>query len=749
MENGIAGAKTYIHALLERTVADVPTVEQALSALVELEPSEAVAWLVKEEQAARELCTPAVLSRLLDRIASAALDRKDSQLTLDLIPLIRRYADIVRPDTAAAVGWALPVASRGGEVREFVATVLKREPQHIKLLRVASEMAVCSDDWPEAHRLLTRLAQADDSQATVHYVYRTRSGLPRAGGPLVRAALLSSFTVDALVPYLDLEFRILGLVPELYVGPFNSWAQEVIGEDSALRRFNPEIVFLAVSIDDLVSGLAGIPPASLLDDMGRSAVDQVLAIARRFTTWSDATLIVHSFHSAYRSPLGVLEGRVARARGRWLAELNARLADGLQMLPRAYLLDMNELLLYRSGGTLDNPKMRYLARMRLGDRVLHEVARAYGRYVAPLKGLTRKCVVVDLDNTLWGGTVGEDGPHGIKLGTTSPGAEYQDFQRYLLSLTERGFLLAINSKNNPEDALEVIRSHGDMILREEAFSAIRINWRPKTENMESIAEELNIGIDSMVFLDDNPHERELMRQILPQVLTPDLPADPSLYRQTVEMLPQLQRFVVTEEDRTRTDQYRSKRHRDQERAAAQSLEEYLHSLEISVQIMQATDATLVRVQQLFERTNQFNLTARHYERGQLAALARDPGWQLYTLRARDRFGDHGLVVTALVRIEADRWTMDSFLMSCRVIGFGLETALLAEISEDARSAGATTLVGEYIGTKKNLPARDFYPRHGFTNTSTGEEGVTRWQRTLSEGTVARPPWINLEAPHEA
>src|SRR5262249_21717315 len=152
----------------------------------------------------------------------------------------------------------------------------------------------------------------------------------------------------------------------------------------------------------------------------------------------------------------------------------------------------------------DNAKMRYLARMRLGDRVLSEVACAYARYVGPLKGLRRKCVVLDLDNTLWGGIVGEDGPHGVKLGDTAPGIEYQDFQRYLLSLTERGFLLAINSKNNPEDALAVIHSHEGMVLREDAFSAIRINWRPKTENMASIAEELNIGLDSMVFLDDNP-----------------------------------------------------------------------------------------------------------------------------------------------------------------------------------------------------------------------------------------------------
>jgi FkbH-like protein len=733
----------YVLSRIEGAVANGPTIEQALLALVQLEPAEAAAWLLTAEQTARATCTAATLSRVLETLVTVSLARGRTLLTVDLVTLTCTYADVVLPDTAAAVAWATPAVQRGDDIRELVATVLKRAPQHAKLLRVASEMAVCAHDGPEAYRVLTRLAQADDSQATVHYVYRTRAELPSAGGPHVRAALLSSFTVDALVPYVDLEFRNLGLAPELYVAPFNSWAQEVIADDSGLRRFNPQIAFLAVSIDDLVPELAGTPSASLLDDAGRAAVEQVLAVAERFAVWSDATLVVHSFHSVYRSPLGILEGRVEPARARWLGELNARLAKGLHALPRTYLLEMNDLLLHRWGGTLDNPKMRYFARMRLGDRILGEVARAYARYVAPLKGLTRKCVVVDLDNTLWGGIVGEEGLHGIKLGNTSPGIEYQDFQRYLFSLTERGFLLAINSKNNPEDALEVIRSHEGMILREEAFSAIQINWRLKTENMVSLAEELNIGLDSMVFLDDNPYERELMRQILPEVLTPDLPADPSLYRQTVELLPQLQSLVVTEEDRNRVHQYQSKRQRDQLRATTQSLEEYLHSIEIAVEITQATEATLPRVHQLFERTNQFNLTAQRYEAGQLATFARDPGWRFYTLRARDRFGDHGLVATALVRAEDKRWTVDSLLMSCRVFGYGVETALLAVVSEDARAAGANTLIGDYIETKKNSPARDFYLHHGFTTEGT-VGGVTRWRRPLTEGSVALPAWIKVE-----
>jgi FkbH-like protein len=371
------------------------------------------------------------------------------------------------------------------------------------------------------------------------------------------------------------------------------------------------------------------------------------------------------------------------------------------------------------------------------------MARRYAGYIAPLKGLTRKCVVVDLDNTLWGGVVGEDGPRGIHLGDTAPGVEYQDFQRYLAALSARGVLLAVNSKNNPEDALEVIRSHEGMVLREAAFSAVRVNWRPKPENMVSIAEELSLGLDALVFLDDSPEERALMRDSLPQVLTPEMPTDPALYRQTVEALPQLQSLVVTETDLTRVEQYRARRQREQARDGATSVEEFLHSLEITLQIAPADDSTLARVHQLFQRTNQFNLTTRRHGLEQLTAWARDPGWRLYTVRSRDRFGDHGLVAVALVRLDPATWVIDSFVMSCRVISYGVETALLATVCEAATSAGAGTVIGEFVETRKNLPARDFYARHGFAADGSAD-GVTRWTLALPGGAVQRPAWVALE-----
>ncbi|UCF19809.1 MAG: HAD family hydrolase [Gemmatimonadota bacterium] len=742
-DSRLGGLPSDLLEQLVKAATKASTAPQAIAALAELDPSEAVAWLLVNEQLARALCPAGELGKLVDTVVRASLGDSNGARVSNLAQLASRYADIVGADTVAALAVELPYEKPGAGVKETLARVLERQPGHAGLLRAAVDRALRGHDSAEAHRLLTELGRADDSQATLHYIWRRRGSLQPSGGPPVRVAFMSSFTVDPLAHYLDLECRGLGLEPEIYVTPFNSWAQEIIGEDSGLRRFDPEVAFLSVAIDDLITETSGSPAQAQLDEAGATAVGRILAAASQFSDWSDGVLVVHGFHSAFADPYGILGGRAGKSRSAWLADLDAELAEGLSRFPRAFLLNMAEIFARRPGGSYDNPKMRHMASMRLCGPVVGEVARAYTRYIAPAKGLTRKCVVLDLDNTLWGGIVGEDGPHGIRLGGTSPGSEYQEFQRFLLSLTERGFLLAINSKNNPEDALEVVRSHEAMVLREDVFSAMRINWLPKPENMKSLAEELNIGIDSLIFIDDNPNERAIMRQALPQVLVPEMPNDPSLYRSTVEALPQLQKLTVTEEDRTRTQLYRAKRQRDQTRLGAGSLDEYLESLEIAVSIGQVDEASLARVHQLFQRTNQFNLTTRRYTAGELGAVARDPTCRLYALKARDRFGDHGLVATALVRTENGTWIVDSFLMSCRVIGYGVETALLATLSEDARAAGAKELIGEYIETAKNAPARDFYPRHGFTEL--GAQGqATRWQRSLADELTVPPKWIRLE-----
>lgn len=659
--------------------------------------------------------------------------------------LLERFGPALSPAAAAALIERLDPAARPAKLVDLVRKHGAGRGRTAATVRALTKLAREAGDDAGAHRLLTELGQLDPSLGTVASILRTRKDLAPDGGQPVRIAVLSSYTIDQVVPYLDLECRAIGLSPEIYLAPFNTWAREVLDPGAQLRRFEPDLAFLSVSIDDLIPELAGSPPEADLIDLGAQAIDRIVTAARHFTEWAAKPLVVHTLHSAQRGPLGTMEGREGPGRAGWLAGLNDQLGAALRTLPRTYLVDVTDVLL-RSGAGPDNPKLRHLAGMRIPPAAMPELARSYVRFVAPQKGLTRKCVVLDLDNTLWGGVVGEDGPHGIKLGMTSPGSEYVEFQRFLATLPQRGLLLAVCSKNNPDDALEVIRGHESMVLREDAFSAVRINWRPKPENLASIAEELNIGIDSLVFIDDNPDERELMRQLLPQVLTVEMPRDPSLYRSTVEALPQIQTLAVTAEDRLRVGQYRANRQREVQRVSAGSVDDYLKSLEVTVAIAPISEALLPRVAQLFQKTNQFNVTTRRYDAADLGRFAApDSGWRCYTLKAGDRFGDHGLVAVALTRTGSEAWTVDSFLMSCRVIGYGIETALMATIAADAVAGGATRLDGEFIVTKKNVPARDIYERHGFSRAET-VDGLERWERSLSDGGVAFPAWINRTTP---
>ena len=692
-----------------------------------------------------EFLTPVELSSTITQ-ALANFDGDAALRQIAALRLITRYARTLTASVAAdtigiAAGTVLGLVDTS-DLDAALATVLARFPTSPALLRAAIKRAQADGRRDDLDRLLTRLGHADRSLATVSLVHRLRVASGDPSSQIAKIALLSSYTIDQLIPYVDLACRTLGVRPEIYVAPFNSWTRDVVDATSGLHAFGPQIAFLAISIDDLIPELSKLLAADRLTGAGHVAVERVETVARAFADrYPGVPLVVHNFHSAFSGPLGILDGRSSESRTQWLARTNAALADRLRALPSCYVLDVAGTVASAGEALVDNPKLRHLAAMRLVPAALAPIADAYVRYIAPLVGLTRKCVVLDLDNTLWGGVVGEDGKDGIRLSATSQGSEFVEFQAFLKSLAARGILLALNSKNNPADALEVIRTHDAMVLRESDFSAIRINWLPKSENMISIANELNIGVDSLVFVDDNPDERERMRQLLPAVLTVDMPKDPSLYRAVLERLPELQTLAITEDDGERVERYRESKRREAAQATSQSVEAYLQSLQISVAIGAATKSTIARVAQLFAKTNQFNATTRRYSVADVERFASDPSYRLLTLQSQDRFGEHGLVAVALVRATANRWTIDSFLMSCRVIGYGIEGALIANIARRARVAGASDVCGEFIPTAKNVPASDLFARHGFTRRADLAD-VQCWQLDLSK-VSPEPAWITV------
>jgi FkbH-like protein len=371
------------------------------------------------------------------------------------------------------------------------------------------------------------------------------------------------------------------------------------------------------------------------------------------------------------------------------------------------------------------------------------------RYLRAHRGPARKCLVLDLDDTLWGGVVGEDGPDGVALGGDPLGKAHVLFQREVVRLQRRGVLLAICSRNNEADALAVFETRSEMLLHLDDFAAVRINWSPKPENVLAIATELDIGLDSVVFWDDSPAERARMRAALPQVLTPEVPSDPALLRQALVEMTVFDSLALTGEDMDRTRFYAEqavrRRLEDSHRRSGR-LDDYLADLRTVVEIAPATRPSLPRVAQLIAKTNQFNLVPRRLTEAEVEGLHAS-GRLVHTLRVADRFGDSGLVGVAIAGPSPARaavWEIDVLLLSCRVIGRRVESALLHRLAQDARDAGATRLVGRYVATERNRPARDCYRDHGFRRLSGDPAGGGElWELDLEKATVEVPRWLEV------
>lgn len=322
----------------------------------------------------------------------------------------------------------------------------------------------------------------------------------------------------------------------------------------------------------------------------------------------------------------------------------------------------------------------------------------------------KKCIVLDLDNTLWGGVIGEDGLQNIALSLTPPGAGFIAFQQALRDLYDRGIILAINSSNNPEDALAVIRTHPNMILKEHHFAAMRINWQDKVQNMRELAAELNIGLDSIVFLDDSPLNRESMRTFLPEVATPDLPLDPMQYAKFLHTLPYFKGGAITDEDKMRGNLYVTERLRKEAEKEFESREAFLKSLDTELEVFEDDSTALSRLSQLTEKTNQFNTKKRPMSEAELEAFMQDGAYAVFHARAIDQYGDHGIIAFALVQKGGERWHIESLLMSCRVINRGIEDAFIAAISKRAHASGAQGIGITFEPSDKNEPAKIFVER---------------------------------------
>jgi FkbH-like protein len=348
---------------------------------------------------------------------------------------------------------------------------------------------------------------------------------------------------------------------------------------------------------------------------------------------------------------------------------------------------------------------------------------------------------LDLDNTLWGGVVGEEGVDGIQLGPNYPGNAFMEFQRGIQGLRARGIVLGLASKNNPQDVDEVFATHASMVLGRGDFAAVEVHWEPKSESLQRIAKALNIGLDHIVFADDNPAECEHVRLLLPAVTVIQLPPRPEDYVKALFEDGWFDALSLSGEDLQRSALYERRAQAEILRESTSDLAGFYRDLDMVLSIAPVHAKTLGRVAQLTMKTNQFNATTRRYTEAEVARRMGDPAWTLLAVSVADRFGDNGLVGVIMAFLEDGVLTIDTFLLSCRVIGRTVETAMLAQLCEVGSSGGAKSLRGVIVPTPKNEPARDLFERHGFTQESVDGDGVAAWLLNLETSSIPCPEWF--------
>jgi FkbH-like protein len=610
--------------------------------------------------------------------------------------------------------------------------------------RARAAEALAQGEPERAARWLARLLESAPTAANAGYVNSRFAELStRLQLPVLKVAVLRSFTVEPLVPLVQARCYAAGLRTEWLVGGFNAYVQEILDASSELYRFEPHVIFLAVRAGDLSPALTR--DVAGLDREGRVAetaaavgrLEQLLAQLRSKTS---ATIVVHNFEQEPYPAGGVLDAQSAFSQRDAIAAINRGLVEAARTHSGVYVLDYSELVA-RFGrlGWTDNFK-RLTMSLPLSSSSLNHLADEYTRYLRPLSGKVCKAVAVDFDNTLWGGVIGEDGIDGIRLGPEYPGSAHLELQRALLDLQARGILICACSKNNAAEAMAVLEQHPAMLLRPDRFAALEINWDDKAVNLRRIAAALDIGLDAIAFLDDNPSEREWVREQVPDVHVLELPRDVVGYAEAVRSSPLFERLSLSDEDRVRTRQYAEQRQRARVAGSAGSLEEFLSSLQMVATFRDLDRQTLPRVSQLTLKTNQFNLTTRRYPEAELAGLGNDPAITVRSLQLEDRFGDNGIVGVLITRARQDAWEIDTLLLSCRVIGRTAETAMLADAAGRARAAGARWLEGWCIPTAKNVPARDCYERHGFVRIEERNDAIL-WRLDLTATSIDPPRCI--------
>ena len=534
----------------------------------------------------------------------------------------------------------------------------------------------------------------------------------------IKVALLSSFTINGLSESLKVKCSEKQISCLTYVGGYNQYNQEILNEESELYKFFPDVTFLILDTRSIFGDLFHFPYSitkSERKNFVEEKINELENLIEKFNETTTSKLVITNLGLPHYSPYGIAEMNTSYSFHDAIIDFNKKLKDKVLEMNSVHIFDFFKFVIKHGETNVFNFQNYLFGDIKIALDYIPHLATELIAYIISFLGLTKKCIVVDLDNTLWGGIVGEDGFDGIRLGPQPPGNAFVEFQKYLKALTQRGIILAINSKNNFDDAIHVIRDHPHMVLREEDFACMKINWDDKVTNMKAISEELNLGSDSFVFFDDDPINREFVKENMPEITTPNLPHDPSRYSEVIHVLHDFSVLQVTDEDKNRGKMYLQQKHRDESQKSSSNLVEFLKTLNLKINIKKADSFTIPRISQLTMKTNQFNLTTKRYQEEEIKKISEQDKMLIGCAQIQDKFGDNGITgVFIIEKTNFDEWFLDTFLLSCRVMGREVEKAILYYIINEARENNVKRLKAKFIPTAKNKPIENLLPDSKFT-----------------------------------
>lgn len=546
-----------------------------------------------------------------------------------------------------------------------------------------------------------------------------------------KIAVLGGSTTHDVAGALELFLLDLGIEPAFYQSEYGRYFEDAMFPNPELEAFAPDLIVVYTSNRNIRQAPAVRHSEAEADALFEGELARFRAMWERLQATYRCPVIQNNFELPFYRLLGNRDSTDARGRTHFTNRLNAAFAAYAVAHPGFYIHDLCYLAGDYGLRAFSDPAAWNMYKYCCAVEAIPHVAFSLSHIVGSIYGKNKKAMVLDLDNTLWGGVVGDDGVDGISIGEETPAAQsYSAFQRYIKEHKDIGVMLAVSSKNDRDNAIAGLL-HPAGVLRPDDFLTIRANWEPKDQNVRAIAEELGVGADSFVFIDDNPAEQALIRAQIPGAAVPPLPPEAERYIEILDRSGFFEVVSLSEDDLARGEMYRQNQQREQAAARYEDYDSYLRSLEMRAEIAPFSDVYLARIAQLTNKTNQFNLTTRRYTEREMAAAKDDPDSVGLYGRLADKFGDNGVVTVVLARVAAGAADIDLWLMSCRVLGRGMESAMLDELAAALLARGVRTLRGRYVPTAKNGMVKDFYSDLGFALLSREDDGTAHYALDLA------------------